>query len=213
MHPTQRICRHQVKRISTEANNSDAYSFFNLLTSPKFLDQVESSLPDHRERLFPPTETLSMFLAQSMNSDGSCQRAVNNAAVRRLVDGLPYCSTHTGAYCKARKRLPIEMISGLTRYTGQMMTQSCPEGWLWRGRQVRLVDGTTTTLPDTAANQEMYPQPDSQQPGLGFPLCRMVGIICLGSGAVLNATTGASKGKGGDEQSLLRSMLNTLTRL
>ena len=66
------------------------------------------------------------------------------------------------------------------------------------------------TLPDTPVNQEAYPQPSSQQPGLGFPQCRLVGIHCLGSGAILNAAMGPCKGKGSDEQSLLRSILDTL---
>ena len=74
MHPSQRACIHQQKRIRIHAANSDTYAFFNLLTGPEFLDQVELLLPDHRERLFPPTETLSMFLAQAMSQDRSCQR-------------------------------------------------------------------------------------------------------------------------------------------
>src|SRR3990170_6245639 len=45
-----------------------------------------------------------------------------------------------------------------------------------------------------------------------LPICRMVGIVCLGSGVVLNAATGRYWGKGGDEQSLLRSILDTLER-
>lgn len=65
-------------------------------------------------------------------------------------------------------------------------------------------------MPDTPVNQADYPQPCSQQPGLGFPLCRLVGIVCLGSGAILNAAAGAYHGKGGDEQTLLRSLLDTL---
>ena len=60
---------------------------FNLLTGPELLDRVEAVLPAHRERDFPPTETLSMFLAQSLSADGSCQQAVNDAAVKRLVSG------------------------------------------------------------------------------------------------------------------------------
>ena len=68
------------------------------------------------------------------------------------------------------------------------------------------------TPADTPANQATYPQSRSQQPGLGFPLCRLVGIVCLGSGAVLNAATGAYRGKGGDEQTLLRALLDTLVR-
>ena len=210
MHPNQPACIYQQKRVKVHTANSDSYAFFNLLTSPGFLDQVESLLPEHRERLFPPTETLSMFLAQAMNEDGSCQRAVDDASLKRLLGGLPICSTNTGAYCQARQRLPLEMVSTLTRYTGRLMTEHVPGNWQWRGRPVRLADGATVALPDTADNQEAYPQPRSQKPGLGFPLCRLVGIMCLASGAVLNVATGPCKGKGSDEQSLLRSMLDTL---
>jgi hypothetical protein len=210
MHPSQRALTHQQTRIKSHAKNSDSYAFFNQLTAPEFLNTVESLLPEHRERLFPPTETLSMFLAQAMSADRSCQQAVNEAAVKRLAGGLPDCSTHTGAYCRARQRLPLEMISTLTRYTARVMTERTPDTWHWRGRPVRLVDGATVALPDTPDNQAVYPQPSSQKTGLGFPQCRLVGIICLASGTVLNAAMGACQGKGGDEQSLLRSMLDTL---
>jgi hypothetical protein len=75
-----------------------------------------------------------------------------------------------------------------------------------------LVDGTTLSFPDTPANQAAWPQPRSQAPGLGFPLCRLVAITCLGTGALLNATLGPYRGKGADERTLLRSMLDTLDR-
>ena len=209
MHPNPSACARQ-RRVRTHARNSDAYTFFNLLTGPELFDEVESLLPQHRERLFPPTETLSMFLAQALSADRSCQKAVNEAAVKRLAGGLPRCSTHTGAYCRARQRVPVQMVCTLARYTGRWVAARAPESWRWRGRPVRLVDGTTVAMPDTPANQAAYAQPRSQKPGLGFPLCRMVGIVCLGSGAVLNAATGRYQGKGGDEQSLLRSILDTL---
>ena len=209
MHPIP-SAHAQQQRIRKHASNSDAYAFFNLLTSPELLGQVESLLPEHRERLFPPTETLSMFLAQALSADGSCQKAVNDAAVKRLAGGLPLCSTRTGAYCHARERLPVEMVRTLACYTGRWITARAPQPWRWRGRRVRLVDGTTVAMPDTPANQAVYPQPRSQKPGLGFPLCRMVGLVCLGSGAVLSAAIGPYRGKGGDEHSLLRSILDTL---
>lgn len=210
MHPNHRARAQQQKRVRRYASNSDCCEFFNLLTGPQLLEQMESLIPDHRERLFPPTETLSMFLAQALSADRSCQKAVNDAAIKRLAGGLPGCSTHTGAYCRARQRLPVEMVSGLVPHTGRLMAGQLPQAWLWRGRPVRLVDGTTVPMPDTPANQAAYPQPRSQKPGLGFPLCRMVGILCLGSGALLNAAIGRYRGKGGDEQSLLRTMLGTL---
>ena len=81
MHPTRSRKVHQQRCVHHRVVNSDSYDFFNILTGPELLDQVEILLPDHRERLFPPTETLSMFLAQALSTDRSCQRAVNDAAV------------------------------------------------------------------------------------------------------------------------------------
>ena len=196
--------------ITREGSNST--QFFNLLTEPKLFDQLEALLPDHRERLFPPTETLSMFLAQAMNSDRSCQNIVNEAATNRLLDSLPLCSTDTGAYCRSRKRLPLAMVSTLCCYAGQLISGDADSRWKWRNRSVRLVDGTTIVMPDTPENQQTYPQLSSQKPGLGFPICRLVGLICLGSGALLDMAMSAIKGKGNDEQTLLRSMLGTLNR-
>lgn len=211
MHANARACARQQNRVRRRADQSDAYAFFNLLTSAELLDQVESLLPEHRERLFPPTETLSMFLSQALSADRSCQRAVNEAALKRLTGGLPRCSTHTGAYCRARMRLPETMLSALVRHSGRLMSAKAT-AWHWRGHPVRLVDGTTVAMPDTAQNQAAYPQSRAQAPGLGFPLCRLVGLVCLGSGAVLNAAVGGYRGKGSDEQTLLRSLLDTLER-
>ena len=210
MHTSQRAREQQCVRIRQRLSRCNSYTFFNALTAPHWLDQVESLLPAHRERLFPPTETLSMFLNQALSADRSCQAAVNESAMKRMLGGLSRCSTHTGAYCRARQRLPLTMIRSLVHTTGQQTSAHAPSAWHWRGRPVRLVDGTTVSLPDTPANQHAYPQPRSQQPGLGFPLCRLLGLMCLGSGVVLNAATGPYRGKGGDEQHLLRSVLDTL---
>ena len=210
MHASHRLCSEQQKRVQRRAEQTDSYAFFNLLTGPQLLENVEELLPVHRERLFPPTETLSMFLRQVQSVDGSCQQAVSEAGLKRIIGALPRCSTRTSAYCQARARLPTQMVSSLARQVGGMVSESAPAWWHWQNRPVRLVDGATVTLADTAENQALYPQPSSQKAGLGFPICRVVALICLGSGGVLNAATGPCEGKGGDEQSLLRGMLDTL---
>jgi hypothetical protein len=209
-HAIGRARTQQQRRIRSRVRDSDAYTFFNVLTAPVLFEEVESLLPQHRERKYPPTETLSMFLAQALGADRSCQKAVDEAAIRRVAAGLSSGSTNTGGYCRARERLPTELVNALTRYVGRSVSAQAPAHWHWRGRPVRLVDGTTLTMPDTLANQDAYPQPTSQKPGLGFPLCRMVGVVCLGSGALLDAAIGGYQGKGSHEQALLRSLLETL---
>jgi len=212
MHPSQTRAAQQRRRVLSRAENTDAHGFFNLLTGPQLLDDVEELLPDHCERLFPPTETLSMFMAQALSADGSCRQAVNDAAVKRVVAGMAPFSSSTSAYCQARARLPQTLVSTLARRTGALLTEGAADWWRWRGKRVYLADGTTTTMADTPENQAKYPQPGSQREGLGFPMLRVVALMCLASCALVDAATGACKGKGSDEQTLLRGMLDRLGR-
>src|SRR5204863_381671 len=79
-----------------------------------------------------------------------------------------------------------------------------PARWLWRGRTVKLVDGTGLSMPDTQENQARYPQPSTQAPGVGFPLARLVVVVCLATGAALDAAIGPHQGKGSGELALVR---------
>jgi|GEM_PF-2710910 len=84
----------QQQRIHHFSSSIDSLEYFNLLTSDKLVKEVEALLPDHRERVFPPTETRSLFLAQVMSPDQSCQQTVNQAAIDRLAIGcLPAART------------------------------------------------------------------------------------------------------------------------
>jgi hypothetical protein len=132
------------------------------------LEVTEAHLPEHRERLYPPTVTLSMFMRQALDADGSCQKAVNSWAAQRRAEGLGVQSVRTGGYCKARERLPVSMVIGLTHAVGELVSARAKAGWRWRGRHVKLVDGTGISMPDTQDNQQCYPQPSSraaEQPG------------------------------------------------
>ncbi len=80
----------QQKAILDYIDGVDEFTYFNLLTSPELLDELESLLPAHRERLFPPTETLSMFITQVLSADSSCQNAVDKVSVATVFDGLPF---------------------------------------------------------------------------------------------------------------------------
>ncbi len=212
MHGIREQVGQQRRRVCEKAGRCGAIEFFNVLTGPGILELVEALLPEHRQRLFPPTEVLSMFLSQVTRADGSCAAVVNAAATQRLVWGLPLCSTRTGAYCRARGRLPTPMVWSLVSDVGQLLCDQAPSDWLWQGRRIRLVDGTTVRLADTLANQREYPQSRTQKPGLGDPRARLVGLVCLSTGALLDAAMAACQGKGTGETALLRSMLDGLER-
>lgn len=199
-------CNKQQRPTTEQAEGFSSNHFFNLLTSPQLLEIVEAHLPEYRERQFSPTVTLSMFLSQVMSDDSSCQNAVNQANVDRLLEGLPPHCVSTGGYCIARKRLPLQMVKALVQQTGTLLSSSAPKAWRWRGREVKLVDGTTITIPDTPDNQAHYPQHGNQAEGVGFPLARAVAVISLSTGAIINATQGPYKGKGTGEHGLFREL-------
>jgi hypothetical protein len=200
------VCRQHARNITHQARSIEAMDFFNLLTAPELLQMTESLLPEHRERLYPPRLALSMFMGQVLSEDGSCQKAVDGWAAQRAAQGLSVQSVNTGAYCKARQRLPLEMVRTLARHTGVLLSERAQSGWRWRGRCVKLVDGTGILMPDTAANQACYPQPSSQASGVGSPLARLVGVICLSTGALLDSALGPHAGKGTSELGLLRRL-------
>jgi hypothetical protein len=69
-----------------------------------------------------------------------------------------------------------------------------------------VVDGSTLSMPDTAANRAAYPQCAAQRPGVGFPLARIVVVFCLACGTVLDAALGRYQGKQTGENALLRTL-------
>ena len=197
-------------RITRRPGSTEAVEFFNVLTSAQLPETPKALLPEHRERLYPPTTTLSIFMRQTLEADASCQKAVNGWAAQRAADGLRACSVRTGGYCRARQRLPLEMVRALARNTGRLLSQKAHTHWLWRARAVKLVDGTGLSMPDTPENQAVYPQPSTQATGVGFPLARLVMVICLATGAALDAAIGPHLGKGSGELGLVRQVLGSL---
>ncbi len=158
------------------------------------------------DRIYTPLVTLWVFLSQVLSADHSCRAAVARLIAHRVSQGQLPCSSETGAYCQARKRLPESFFSEVTRQTGRALENEADPQWLWKERHVYNFDGSVVSMPDTPDNQDAYPQPDTQHPGLGFPLARIAAIISLSSGAVLDLGFARYAGKGQGELSLLRRM-------
>jgi hypothetical protein len=163
------------------------------------------------DRIFSPLVTLWVFLGQVLDPDHSCRAAVARLNAHRVARGQRPCSARTGAYCRARQRLPEAFFSTAACAVGRSLDAKAEPGWLWRGRRVYLFDGTTVSMPDTPANQAAYPQVYNQKPGLGVPLARVGALISLACGAVVNLGFCRYAGKGQGEVSLLRRMWGLLT--
>jgi hypothetical protein len=147
-----------------------------------------------------------MLLGQALDPDPSLRQAVSRLLADRGVAGLGPISAATGAYSQARRRLPQGVLMRLARDVGRQLLAQAPAAWRWKGRHVKIADGTTVSMPDTPANQTAWPQPSHERPGLGFPLARLMVVFSLAVGTVLDAALGPCRGKGTGETALFPSL-------
>jgi hypothetical protein len=191
-------------------NQDCGLPFSDVLPAERVHDALAQEAAGFRHRLFTPLVTLWLFLSQVLSKDHSCVTAVARFLAYRVGRGLPPCSARTGSYCKARQRLPEGLLARFVRQTGGDLHGQAPPAWRWHGRAVKVVDGSTVSLPDTPANQQAYPQPGGQKPGLGFPVARLVVLLSLACGAVLDLALGPCRGKRTGENALFRGLHGSL---
>jgi Transposase DDE domain len=202
-------CR-PVAQLQQQLAQAPRLPFADLLDHPQVQQALDAEEVSFRDRLFTPLVTLWVFLSQVLDPDHSCRAAVARFLAWRTAQDLPPCSADSSAYCKARQRLAEGVLTRLTRSTGRQVQQQAPTAWRWKGRTVKVVDGTTVSMPDTAANQAAYPQARTQKPGLGFPILRLVVLFSLAVGTVLDAALGRYQGKQTGETALFRTLHDNL---
>jgi hypothetical protein len=211
MRPTHhRSFRAQANRLRHQFLQEEGLPFADVLTED-VLAQALAAVGRWLDRVFSPLVTLWVFLGQILSPDHSCRAAVARLVAHRAARGQRPCSARTGAYCRARKRLPEAFFSAAACAVGRALDARADRRWLWKGRRVYLFDGTTVTMPDTPANQAAYPQVYNQGHGLGFPIARIGALISLACGAVVNLGFCRYAGKGQGEVSLLRRLWDVLT--
>jgi hypothetical protein len=165
---------------------------------------------DQAGSIWTPALTLWAFLWQYASAAKDCASAVARALAWRLGQGQEPCSVNTGAYCKARSRLPEPFLRDLGTTLGRRLEDQAPKAWRWRGRAVKVIDGSVCTAADTDENQAVYPQRDNLPGGVGFPLLRLVVLFGLATAACLDVAFGSYCGKGAGETTLARLLLPLL---
>jgi Transposase DDE domain len=207
------VTQHIFSRVDEQANalrTAATLPYRDLLDGEMVRAAMAEEKLKFRVRAYTPLITLWTFLTQVLDPDHSCRKAVSSLNAFLLSQGHAAVSPDTSNYCKARKRLPLAFIIRLVRLIGDLLENKASSAWLWKGRSVYKVDGSTASMPDTPANQRVYPQPVSQKPGVGFPLARFVAVISLATGAVRDLALGPCLGKRTGETSLLRTLIKRM---
>jgi hypothetical protein len=192
-----------LKTVRTRFASSRGLPFADILTETRILDVLSKHGVEYRDRVFGPVTTIWGFLSQVLSDDHSCRDAVSRVIAHRAASGLGLCSPNTASYCNARGRIPTAVLRDLAKRTAGELQAGTPERWKWNGRRVFIADGSHVSMPDT-------PQPEAQQPGIGFPLSRLAVLLSLATGACHDLAIAAYAGKGTGETTLLRQMYDTL---
>ena len=146
-------------------------------------------------------------MSQVLTVRGSCREAVRKFLVWLSIGQDQTASPNTAAYCKARGRLPFPDLEKVHPKVVQAIESAVPQALLWHGRSVKVVDGSSCSMPDTLKNQQAYPQHKGQKPGCGFPILRFVGLFSLFTGVLIGWATGNLHS---DERSLFRRLWDLL---
>lgn len=138
-----------------------------------------------RERLYPPVTLFWAFLFQVLNPAMPCQEVVGKVRAWIISKGgrRSKPSLGTAAFCEARGGLSLRLLQAVFDELREHLGRRAASAWLWCGRSVKVLDGTSFSMPDTAENQKQWPQPGTQKKGCGFPVAKMLGLFCLSSGA------------------------------
>jgi hypothetical protein len=210
VHSTSPLADDAARAVRHQFDEQSGLPFLKVLSASEVESACRAWNHRWRNRIYTPWITLGMFLSQILSSDHSCGDALKRFQKYRKDRGLPPVANDTASYCEARERLPEEVVWELARRSGQAIHQQADAHWLFVGRPVKLLDGTTVIMPDTQANQALYPQSRSQKPGLGFPIARILLIISLAVGTVLEAAMGPYQGKQSSELGLFRQISGQL---
>jgi len=189
------------EKISAKPFNRFIKIFRHWLSFPHDFDK------NRRNRIYTVFETFWLFLYQVLSYNGSCQYAVSKAISFLAIKTSHIPSPNNGSYCKARMKLSLKAIKEILCTLIRRSQQEIRQDQLWYGKQVKVVDGTTCTLADTPKNQKAFPQPESQKPGCGFPMIRIVALFSLAMGTVLKWRKGAYRES---ERTLFRSLIDSL---
>lgn len=140
-----------------------------------------------RERIYTPVTVFWAFLNQVLCPGMACQEIVGKVhawlVTRRRNPLRPALAT--SAFCDARSALSPRFVTAAFDELAAALSQRAELAWLWCGRRVKVIDGTSASMPDTPANQQEWPQPSTQKPGCGFPITKMLAIFCLSTGGWL----------------------------
>ena len=127
-----------------------------------------------------PIVTIQIFFLQVLHGNTACEHLSH-------LSGLSFTAA---AYCKARMRVPLEVLQTLLSRCVEQLQQEAFGSARWRGHRVFHIDGSSFSMPDTPALQAYFGQPTGQKPGCGFPTAHWLVQTHAATGMIAKMLTG-----------------------
>src|SRR3990170_859183 len=134
--------RQKIAMLKQQFLQGDTGVFAQVLGDQEIAAIADELVEPHRERIYPPLDTLRLFVGQVLSADRACQDVVGRRLSERVAQGQSLSALNTSAYCDARQRLPIKLPVALGGMIGERLEAMTPTAWRWQGRCVKLFDGT-----------------------------------------------------------------------
>jgi len=179
MRSTARATMQAVRQSALGGTLSGLALMFDHVLPVERLREISRS---RRQRVYDQVTTFWVWLDQVLERNESCAQAVAKVQAMRQEAGLPRPSSNTAAYCTARTEMDDELLEQINAMVCQSMARRVGRDEQWNSMVLKAIDGSSVKLQDTGANQTEYPQPESQQPGCGFPVMAITGLLNLSHG-------------------------------
>jgi hypothetical protein len=143
-----------------------------------------------RQRIFPLFRTFWCWFWQVLQANTSCREVVRQVQALFALEGNLSVDEATGAYCQARKKIPLALLEKAFVASAQNAQKPAGQSNALQARPVKVLDGSNVRLADTPANRAAFPPSRSAPAGSGFPLLKIVVLFSLASGAILARACG-----------------------
>ena len=121
-----------------------------------------------------PIVTIQIFFLQVLHGNTACEHLPHLAGM----------SFTAAAYCKARMRVKLEVLTLLLERCVKQLHQETFDTSRWLGHRVFHVDGSSFSMSDTPELQARFGQPGGQKPGCGFPTAHWLVMLHAGTGMI-----------------------------
>ena len=150
-----------------------------LIGLPTIAKELQGDVQSPTAQVYTQAPTLWLLVLQRLGGGLTLDQAVKDLIEnhrdilpqnRRVTEGT--LSQNNSAYNKARQRLPLSVIKNFSKRVCDHLARRAEPAFL--GKRVFILDGTTITLPPTAALTEKYPPATNQHGKSVWPVAMLM---------------------------------------